>query len=79
MGDELWSITMVMTERQLKHLRQACIDYATARYEARIRLPGRHGANRGALEIVADDVERLVFRACEIKYPMGRVPEECVR
>lgn len=73
MSEELFSITVVMTERQLRHLRQACLDYATARYEGRISLTGRHGSRRGALEVVADEVERAVARACEIKYPMGHV------
>lgn len=79
MSEELWSITLVMTDRQLRHLRQACIDYAEALHEGRLAGPPPGCTKPSRTEIAAYEVERRVFRACDLKFPMGRAPEEAVQ
>ncbi len=74
MPEELFSITLVMTDRQLRHLRNACMEYSFNRYKARMEQLARGYAEtqRWQSEEIADEVERRVFRACEVKFPMGQ-------
>jgi len=74
MPEDLFSITLVMTDRQLRHLRQAVANYATERHQARMeRLAHGSGETRpSAVERIADEIERRVFHACEVKFPLGK-------
>lgn len=74
--EEVFSITVVLTEREIKALRQAVMAYAWERYHARqdrmaAGLPGSHRA--GWMERAAEAVERKVLRASECQFPMGKV------
>lgn len=80
MPEDLFSITLVMTDRQLRHLRQAVANYATERHQGRMeRLAHGSGETRPSrVEKIADEVERRVFRACEVKFPMGKEPADAM-
>jgi hypothetical protein len=80
MPDQLYSITVVLTERQLRHLKNACMSYSFDRYKARMEQLERGYADtqRWKSEEDADEVERRVFRACESKFPMGKEVADAV-
>lgn len=74
MADELFSITLVLTDRQLRHLKNACMEYSFNRYKARMEQleRGYTDTQRWRSEEDADELERRVYRAYETKFPMGR-------
>lgn len=75
MTEQVFSITVVLTEREIKAMRQAVMSYAWERYHARqdrmaAGIPGSHRA--GWMERAAEAVEQKVLRASEIPFPTER-------